>query len=209
MKVMNISAKHTLLIVSMLIAVTTSCATVKTVNVWKDKNSHEPLEKVLVIAVAELDYMQRHFENVLCESLASRGIEAVAANKVFPQSSTKLDRAAIASKVRELGVKYVLVARSVSKEETSRLYQGGVYVVPAGYSGGWYGFYSGSVGAVPSLPGAYDAELITVITNIYAADSEKLIWSSVTSVKVENSREGALNPLIDRLIRQMEESKII
>jgi hypothetical protein len=209
MKAMKLSATYTLFVTLILAAATASCASIKTVNVWKDKNSNEPIDKVLVIAVAELDFMQRHFENVLCERLAARGIETMPANKVFSRSSAKLERAAVSAKVRELGIKYVLVARTVGKEESSRLYKGGVYVMPAGYSGGWYGFYSGSVGATPSLPGAYDAELITVVTNIYEAGSEKLIWSSLTRVKVEDSRQAAINPLIDMLVKQMEESKII
>jgi hypothetical protein len=163
------------------------------------------LGRVLVLAVSEPDFMQKHFENVLSVRLSSWGIEAVPADKVFSQFAIKLDREAVLEKVREMGIGNVLVARAVGKEEASGLYQGGVYRNPAGRYAGWYGFYSRS--SVPSS--AYDAEFFTVVTNIYEASSEKLIWSSLTRVKVEDSRQAAINPLIDLLMKQLEESKII
>jgi hypothetical protein len=48
-----------------------------------------------------------------------------------------------------------------------------------------------------------------VVTNIYEVSSEKLIWSSLTRVKVEDSRQAAINPLINLLMKQLEENKII
>ena len=101
------------------VTLTTSCSSMKTRYVWKDDTYHQPLRKVLVIAVAELDFMRNHFENVLSQSLAARGIEAIPGNKVFPQTEGKLDRQAVLAKVRELGIESVLVIRTVSKKEVS------------------------------------------------------------------------------------------
>jgi hypothetical protein len=39
--------------------------------------------------------------------------------------------------------------------------------------------------------------------------SEKLIWTYLSQVKVENSREGAINPFIDILMKQLEASKLL
>lgn len=206
---MRILPRHLLFIAPLLMALATSCASVKTLDVWKDESTDQRLQKVLVIAVAELDFMKEHFENVLSNQLASRGIEAVPANRVFPRSAGKLRRKDVLAKVREMGIGTVLVARPVDKEETERLHHDGVYVVPAGY-GEWYGFYSGSFDiAAGSAPSSYDAEFFTIVTNIYDVSSERLIWSSLSRVKVENSREGAINPFIDALMKQLEESKLI
>jgi hypothetical protein len=199
------SWKCNLLAILALTAVVTSCASTKTVNVWKDESSNRRMGKVLVIAVAQLDFMQKHFENVLSERLAAHGIEAVAANRVFPQSGAKLKKEDIVSRVRELGVANVLVSRVVGKEEAANLYQGGVYVVPTEFYGGWYGQ---SFGFVPVSGSSYDAEFFTLVTNIYEVSGEKLIWSSLSRVKVENSRQGAINPLIDLLVKQMEKSRL-
>ncbi|MCL5023571.1 MAG: hypothetical protein M1497_09445 [Nitrospirae bacterium] len=192
----------------MLIVLSTSCASNRTLHVWKDEGYNQRLRKVLVIAVAQLDFMQKHFETGLCDGLASRGVEAVPGNKVFAQAGAKLDREAIAAKVRELGIESVLITRSVSSEDVSRLYPGGVDIVPAGYYAGWYGFYSESFAYVPVSGKAYDAEFFTIVTNVYDVKSEKLIWSSLTKVKVENSREGAIDPFISALMKQLEGGKL-
>lgn len=206
---MIISVRCSFLVALMLIAVTISCGSIKTVNLWKDEGYNRRLQKVLVISVAELDFMQKHFENVLSGRLASRGIEALPANKVFSQPVGKIDRAAIAKKVRELGIENVLVARTISREEADQLLTPGVYVVPSSYYSGWYNFYSGASLLVPVAGTAYDAEFFTMVTNIYEVGDEKLIWSSISKVKVETSRQGALNPFIDALMKQLEESKLL
>jgi hypothetical protein len=208
MDFMRIFVKFALFITLMLMALTISCSSIKTVSVWKDEGHNQRLRKVLVIAVAEQDFMRNHFENMLAQSLASRGIEATPSNKVFPQSQ-KLERSSIEAKVRELGIGSVLVARVVSKDEESRIYSGGVYLVPTDYYSGWYGFYSGSFAFVPVPGSAYDAEFFTMVTNIYDVSSEKLVWSYFSKVKVENSRQGAINPFIDALMKQLDGSKLL
>jgi hypothetical protein len=201
--------RYFLCVVLALALFTTSCGSIKTLHVWKDDTYQQRLQKVLVIAVAEQDFMQKHFENVLSESLASRGIEATPGNKVFPQTKGKLDREAILAKVKELGFSSVLVARSVNKKEVSELAHGQIYFVPTSFQQDWYGFYADSLDVVAISGRQYDAEYFTLVTNVYDVTSEKLIWSYLSEVKVENSREGALNPFIDRLIKQLEDSKLL
>ncbi len=193
----------------MLITMTISCSSTKTLYVWKDEGSSQRLQKVLIIAVAELDFMEKHFEDVLSERLASWGVEAVPANKVFSRSGAKLDRETIAEKVRKLGIGNVLVSQTISRQETEQLLTRGVYVVPSTYQEGWYSFYSGSSRIFPEAGAAYDAEIFTVVTNIYKADDERLIWSSLSKVKTVTSRQAAINPLIDLLMKQLERSKLI
>jgi len=206
---MRTSMRCSFFVTLMFITMTISCSSIKTVNLWKDDSYNQRLQKVLVISVAELDFMQKHFEDVLSERLASRGVEAVPANKVFSQSGEELDKAAIATKVRELGIKSVLVARAISKEETAQLLHEGGYIVPVSYYSGWYNFYSGASLLVPAAGSAYDTEFFTIVANIYDVGSEKLVWSSISKVKVEASRQGAINPFIDTLMKQLGKSKLL
>lgn len=206
---MKVFLRTGLLIGLMAMLFTTSCASTKTLNVWKDEEQRQKLGKTLVIAIAELDFMRNHFENVLALRLGDFGIDAVPSNKVIPELGANPDREAIVSKVRELGVKNVLVTRAVNKDEYSRLIHGGVYFVPADYYAGWNSFYADSFSIV-SVPGtAYDAEYFTMVTNIYDARSEKLVWSYLSRTKVETSREGAINPFIETIIKQLESSKLL
>jgi hypothetical protein len=192
-----------------LIVLATSCAPTKTLHVWKDDQYNQRLHKVLIIAVTKEEYMRDHFENVLAESLQTRGVEAVPSNKVLPQPGAKLEREAVVAKVRELGIGHVLVARSVSKKEVSQLNPGGIYFVPTDYYSGWYGFYSDSFVAITVPGSAYDAEFFSIVTNVYDVRSEKLIWSYLSQVKVEGSKEGAINPFLDVLMKQLEDNKLL
>lgn len=188
------------------LALTTSCASTKTMHVWKDDQYNQRLQKVLVIAVTEEEYMRDHFENVLAENLEARGVAAIPSNKIFPQSGAKLDREVIVAKVREMGIGNVLVGRSVSKREVSQLIPGGTYYVPVDYYNDWYGYYRDSFVAVG---GAYDAEFFNFVTNVYDARSEKLIWSYLAQIKVEGSKQGAINPFIDVLMKQLQDNKLL
>ncbi|HYQ48043.1 MAG TPA: hypothetical protein VEP69_03165 [Thermodesulfovibrionales bacterium] len=193
----------------MLLTLIIACATTKTIHVWKDDQYRQKLRKVLVIALAEQEFMRDHFENVLAENLQARGIEAVPSNKVLPLPGAKIDREAVVAKVRELGVENVLVARPVSKKEVSQLTPGGLYFVPTEFYDGWYGFYSDSFFAVSVGGSAYDAEFFNIVTNIYDVRSDKLIWSYFSRTKVEGPKQGAINPFIDVLLKQLRESGLL
>ncbi len=192
-----------------LVLWTSSCGTIKTLHVWKDDTYAQRLQKVLVIAVAENDYIRDQFENVVTERFSSRGIEAMPGHKVLPHPKGAPDREAIRVKVKELGVSSVLVARSASKKEVAEVTPGNIYVVPTNFYQDWYGFYADSFSVV-TLPGRqYDAEFFTLITNIYDVSTEKLVWSYLSKVKVETSLQGAVNPFIDKLMKQLEDNKLI
>ena len=92
---------------------------------------------------------------------------------------------------------------------TLELIPGGVYFMPADYYAGWNSFYADSYSLVSAPGTAYDAEFFTVVTNIYDVRSDKLIWSYLSRVKVENSRQGAINPFIETLMTQLESSKLL
>ena len=204
---MKVLLRQSFLIALVVMLFTASCASTKTLSVWKDEGHNKKLGKTLVISIAELDFMRNHFENVLALRLGDSGIEAIASNKVMPQA--KPDREVIAAKVRELGVENVLISRVVSKDEYSELMPGGVYYMPADYYSGWHSFYADSYSLVTAPGTAYDAEFFTVVTNIYDVRSDKLVWSYLSRVKVENSRQGAINPFIETLMKQLESSKLL
>lgn len=206
---MNVFLRRGFLIGLVVMLFMASCASTKTLHVWKDEGHRQKLGKTLIIVIAELDYMRNHFENVLAGRLGDRGIDAIPSNKVIPQLGAKPDREAIVAKVRELGVENVVVARAISKDEYSQLIPGGVYLVPEAYFSGWYPSYADSFSMV-SIPGAaYDAEYFTIVTNIYDERSEKLVWSYLARVKVETSREGAINPFVETLMKQLGSSKLL
>jgi hypothetical protein len=189
-----------------LFVVLAACAPIKTLDVWKDEAYTRPMKKVLVIALAQQDIIRNQFENVLSNQLAKQGVEAIPSHKVLPHSKEKPDREVVLAKVRELGVDNVLVARSISQKEITNHQYGGVILGGAAvYSdGGWYGYSYGY-----SYNREYDTDYFTVSTRLFDVDSEKPVWAYLSQVKVEGSKQGAVNVFVPALVKQLESSNLL
>lgn len=194
-------------LVLLFVILTTSCAKVKVVEVWKDDAYNERMGKVLVIAMANQDYIRKQFENVLANKLTDRGVEVVHSYKVWPQRVHELDKRMVLDKVNELGVSNVLVTRSIHHEEITNYQAGGLYFAPtATYLDGWYSY---AVGTVRYREMAYDTDYLTVSTNLFALGNKKPVWSNLTDLKVEDSRQDAVNQFVPMLVEQMELSQVL
>jgi hypothetical protein len=185
-----------------------SCATTRMSHVWKDESFNGKLRNVLVIAVAERPLMRSFIENSFVEQLQARGVTALASSTVMP-SDKKLDKAAIMEAIKGQKVDFVLVTRVASKAEFEKTYEGAVYVVPTDYYAGWHSFYTDSF-AVVSVPGfAYDQEIFSLVTNVYDARNEKLIWSAISKTKVEEAKEKVVEPFVETIVKRLAESRLL
>lgn len=189
----------------LLITLTTACAPVKTLDVWQDEAYTEPLQKVMVIVVSHQDNIRNQFENVFSEQLSKRGIIAFPSNKVLSRPIAELDRETVLEKIRELGVSSVLVARSIDKKEIINHQYGGVfYGGVAIYDNGWHTFAHGSF-----YSKEYDTEYFIIATKLFEVGNKKPVWTDLSEVKVEGSRQGAVNEFIPVLIKQLENSQLL
>jgi hypothetical protein len=199
--------RYTFPVVFLLMAFLAACAPVKTLDTWQDQAYNQPIKKVLVIAVAQSGIIRNQFENVLSNQLAKRGVEAIPSYKVLPQSTAQLDRETVVAKVKELGVGHVLVARSIKKSEITNYQQGGMFFAASAiYSDGWYTYYTGSM-VYPMKE--YDTDYFTVATNLFALGSKQPVWSMLSQIKVEGSRQGAVNDFVPVIVKQLEESQLL
>ena len=190
----------------LLVAVMTACAPIKQLEIWKDEAYTGHPQKILLIAMAKRDNIRRQSENVLANQLVKKGIEAVPSYKILPQSAEKLDRQSVEAKVKELGFDSVLVAHSISQKEITNHQYGGVILGgQAVYSGGgWHGYAYGF-----SYNREYDSDYFIVATKLFDVDSEKPAWSYLAQVKVDGSKEKAVNQLIPTIVEQLAASKIL
>ena len=189
----------------LLVTVAAACSPIKKLEVWKEETYSTHPQKMLLIAIAKRDSTRRQAENVLANQLVKRGLEAIPSYKVLPQEE-KLDRQAVEAKVRELGFDSVLVARSISQKEITNHQYGGVILGgTAVYSnGGWYGYGYGY-----SYNREYDSDYFIVSTRLYDVHNERPAWSYLAQVKVDGSKEKAVNQLIPTIVEQLEASKIL
>jgi hypothetical protein len=194
-----------LVLVLILACFSTACAPVKTLDVWKDDSYSKPLQKVLVIAVTKQDYIRNQFENVLANKLKEKGVDALPSYQVLPQAGDKLDRDSVVAKVKELGIVNVLVARSISKEEITNHQYGGIILGgTAVYNNGWYGYSYGY-----TYDRQYDTDYFTISTKLYDVSGEKPVWSYLAQVKVDDSRQAAVNTFVPLIVQELEKSKLL
>lgn len=189
----------------LLVTIAAACSPIKKLEVWKEETYSTHPQKMLLIAIAKRDRTRRQAENVLANQLVKRGLEAIPSYKVLPQEE-KLDRQAVEAKVRELGFDSVLVARSISQKEITNHQYGGVILGgTAVYSnGGWYGYGYGY-----TYNREYDSDYFIISNKLYDVDSERPAWSYLVQIKVDGSRERAINQLIPTIVKQLEASDII
>jgi len=193
-------------LVLLLVMLTASCAPIKKLDVWKEETYTQSPQKVLVIARAQEKSVREQFENVLANQLSDRGVEVIRSYKVLPDLKAKPDRETVVAKVRELGVDSVFVARSISKKEiTNHQYGGVVLGGSAVYTGGsWYGYSYGY-----TYDKQYDTDYFTISTKLYDVSTEKPVWSYIAQVKVDGSRQGAVNVFVPAIVEQLEGSELV
>jgi hypothetical protein len=203
---MKSSIRFSFFLCLLLVTLTAACSPIKTLSVWKEETYTQPLQKVLIIAVAEKEYIRKQFENILADQLSKHAVEAIPSNKVMSQIGLKPDREAVLAKVKELGVESIIVARSISKEEIINHHDskdmniGGVAV----NSEGWYGYGFGY-----KSQREYDSDLFTISTRLYDVSSEKPVWSYVAQARIEGSGQGAVTQLVPRIVEQLEDSQLV
>ena len=73
------------------------------------------------------------------------------------------------------------------------------------YSGGdWYGYSYGY-----TYDRQYDTDFVTVSTKLFDVSNEEPIWSYISQVRVQDSRERAINLLIPTIVEQLEASDLV
>ena len=190
----------------LLVMLTASCSPIKNLEVWKDEAYTKQPKKILLLVLTRRENIRRQSENVLSNHLAKKGVVAIAGHKVLPNPGETPDREVIKAKVRELGVDSVLVAHSIGQKEiTNHQYGGVVLGGVAVYDGeGWYGYGYGY-----SYNREYDSDLFIISTKLYDVDGKKPVWSYLSQIKVDGSRERAVNMLIPTIVEKMEESQLL
>jgi len=164
------------------------CASVGTSvdNVWRDDGRAEavPLGKTLVLVLASQPEVVTVLENEWVRQLQDRGIDASAANLLLPGERPP-DKERVVALVNTSGFDTLLVSRLVGVKQVERevqTYQVGV-----------------------------------VETNLYDARTEQKFWSAradaflrnPTGERIDELRAERAQELVEALIREMAESKVL
>ena len=188
-----------ILLITCLVFLNACASTTQFDSVWKDATYQGgPLKNVLILGVAKKQQVRRYFEEIFAQQMRARGVAAVPSYTVFPESGVP-PKEAIVAKISELKIDSVLVTKFVDIKDVGTYEVSPTYVSREGY----YGYYSKSYQTESS---GYN---IVLITRIFDARSEKLIWSALSETVLEGSAESVIDSFIPAIMQQLEEGKLL
>jgi len=151
--------------------------------------------KLLIITVANSEFVQEAFQNQMAAELKKRGVNAVASRRYFSRY-TDAERDRFKRSIDESDADFILLARVT--DTSTKTYEGGGTIigpggVPYGDAVGVQGAYARAFypGAVVSGGAGGVAKTVTSEASIFAAKGEKLIWSARVRTTNTQSATGA------------------
>jgi len=202
--------------VALYLLVAASCSLTNLNAVWKDPQYQGGrLKNVLVIGGSTNQVVRRIFEDEFSAKLKTRGTDAIPSYRIFPDEKD-LDKNAIESKSRDLGIDAMLIARVVDTKTKRE-------ITPAPYNSyyrdtyfyNWPNrnsrFYSGSISARYYDDRRYysEYEVVNLETNIYNTQTGKLIWSALSDTVVGGSSELEVSSVVQEIIKNLSENQLI
>jgi hypothetical protein len=187
-----------------------SCATTtKLTHIWTDEAYRgSPVSDVLVIGVSDKEAVRRSFEDKFVKQLKETGIEAVSSAAAI-SSDKELDKEAIVSSIKKLGVDAVLVTHLLGVDKEEKYHPPTGYVAPAYYRRGYYGYY-GQVYDHVHTPGYYTTYTkVRLETNLYEAKTEDLIWSGQSETWDPTSKMEVIDSVISVVIKNLQKNKLL
>ena len=181
----------------------TSCATTILTTVWKDESFKGPVGKIAVIGIFKTPAIRNFFEDEFSRQLKTHGIEAVASYTIIPIDDQS-DKDIVASKLRNLGMDYVLVTRLVDRKTVQTYVPGQAYVVP-GYYRSWGGYYQYAY-----TPGYMVEDIYAFAeTNIYDVKNDKLIWSARSETEISGMNQELIRSFVKIMIDRLSADAVI
>lgn len=216
--------KILLIIILIILCALISCATTTLTSVWKDPAYQDrQIRKVLIIGVSDKPAIKRLFEDEFVRQMQTKGIEGVSSYTVLPSEGLQ-DKDIIQSKVKEFNIDAILITRLIDKKKVETYYPPermsspppppppsyppGYYppdyyphdYYPPGYYHDWYRYYHDCYECVTTPGYKVEDEIVVLETNLYDAQSDKLIWSALSDTFVETFDRSIDRKLIQSFI---------
>jgi hypothetical protein len=181
----------------------TACASTILTAVWKDESFTGPVRKIAVIGIFKTPAIRNFFEDEFSRQLKTHGIEAVAGYTLIP-ADDQSDKDIVASKLKNVGMDYVLVTRLIDKKTVQTYVPGQAYVVP-GYYRSWGGYYQYAY-----TPGYLVEDIYAYAeTNIYDVKNDKLIWSARSETEISGMNQELIRSFVKLMIDRLSADAVI
>ena len=147
---------------------------------------------------------RRLFEDKFVEALKTYSTDAISSYTIIP-SAEKLNKATVESKIETLQIDAILVTKLVNAKQ-DRKYS--TVINPARRPSGSGGTHATEYRFVEQGT-YYEYETVSLETNIYDTQTDKLIWSGWSDTILEDSVEVAIASLIKAIAKSLSDNKLI
>lgn len=180
-----------LLAAGLLAAVLAGCASTQIVSAWKDEDlARVPLRKVLVVFQHSDPGLRRALERRMASDIPN----SVPAHALFSDDEVR-DIGRVKERVRAEGFDSAVIMRIVSVDREVSYRPGRIYAVPAYYHDFW-GYWGYGWRSVYE-PGYYRSDrVVTIATNVYSVDADKLVWASQSETFNPSSLRQAIGEVV-------------
>jgi tRNA-dihydrouridine synthase len=169
-------------------------------------------QKVLVMVMSAREESRNGIEALLVQELARRGIEAVPAYAVIPNSAVQ-DKDQARPYIEKTGARYALVMRVAGREKELRGSGPDYTAVPVytgPYYGGFYGgYYTFGWGMAYSAGNLQIDEVVHVETLVYDLRTDDLIWAGMSDTMNPDTAQKVVKDLIKEVGKEMKKQGLV
>ena len=195
------------LTVLVIIVFANACTSTKLTAVWKDDSyTGGPMKKVMVVAALDSTVNRKIVESALVEELKQNGVQGIASNMAL--GDQKLSEANVIETAKQNQVDGLMAMRLTGVDE-EQVYHPPTYSVPYPYYYTWDSYYPymhEQVG-MPGYTATY--KYYNVETNVYAASTEKLVWSAASQTVDPKDINKEAQEFARKIVRSLKDKGLI
>jgi hypothetical protein len=119
------------------------------------------------------------------------------------------DKDAIKKSIQGLQIDGVIVTRLQGIKQQKQVPHGRTYQVPYGYYNNMYDYYDSSYSLAPAVSYADTEEYLQLESNLYDAETEKLVYSIVTDTFIRQKFDSRIKAYIETVVRQLKSNNLL
>jgi hypothetical protein len=169
-------------------------------------------ETVLAMVMSAREESRNGLEALLAQELGERGVEAIPAYSVVPNSVIK-DKDKARPYIERSGARYVIVMRVAGRDKELRGSGPTFDAVPVytgPYYGGFYGgYYAFGWGVTYSAGNLQIDEVVHVETLVYDLRNDKLVWAGMSETMNPDTAQKVVRDLVKEVGREMKKQGLV
>ncbi|MFC1830791.1 hypothetical protein ACFL0S_02065 [Thermodesulfobacteriota bacterium] len=187
-----------------------SCASTSLTNAWHDQSysGTNSLDDVLVIAVTEEETSRRLYEDGFVAKLAESGVRGVPSYSL-QISDIEPTKQAVQTAVAMANARFVLITRHLTTDKKQHYSPPQpLYVDP--YYSRVHSYYPMAYREVRYSPGYnYTVTTVSIESNLYDAQTEKLIWSAQSKSVDPKMSKSYFDGLVNVFAKDLQDKKFL